>query len=210
MVQILSIPETAYDSRAYLNVKSTSLIKYLWTIGKGSSFILVTAYLLGYFILKPLLEVGASRRLEVLDLYRAKLRDLYINLIGRVSHIPIVSFNKNKRQFDSVTQTTESSFSQSQIPSKDTLGQLALTQSLQKLTALLPSITPYSTELPHYSLTSASIKDLLSNVDKKYFNTTDFFSVSVQDKGKTIYRDIAVDTKNEIRGIKGLFMSGQA
>lgn len=217
MVPLLSIPEAAYDSQAYLlprtSRSNSQLIRYLLTLTRTSSVALIILYIIGYFAVKPALEIGGIRRLEVLDLYRLKLRDLYINLIGKVSQIPIVAFNRTngKCYVDAITQTTESSLGNKTDLDNDKLGQANLLATLTKLSESLPRCIPYLTEgIPHYKLTNASIRDLQNKADLKYFNTSDFFNIQVDDKGKTRTRDVVVETKNEIRGIKGLYMSGQA
>lgn len=215
MVPLVSIPETAYDGQGYLLPKTSNsvILRYLFKLSRGSSVLLIILYIIGYFGLKPALEVGGIRRLQVLDLYRTKLRDLYLNLIGRVSQIPIVAFNRSngKIYVDAVVQTSESSFDSQTSLENDKLGQEKLLSTLTKLSQLLPRCTLYLTDgIPHYKLTNTSIRDLQNKADLQYFNTSEFFNMQVEDKGKTRTRDIIVETKNEIRGIKGLYMSGQA
>jgi hypothetical protein len=213
-IPILTIPESAYEAQAYLAPQRSKshLLLYILKLTRTSSIAVVLIYLVGYFAVKPVLETGSLRRLEVLDLYRTKLRDLYLNLIGRVSHIPIVSFNRanGKCYSDSITQTDESYFGSKDKDDGDKLSQNGLLLALSKLSQLLTECDAYlKTSISSYEPTNSSLRSFQNQADLKYFNTSEFFNVQAEESGKTRTKDIVVETKNEIRGIKGLYMSGQ-
>lgn len=213
-VPILTIPESAYEAQAYLAPQRTKsqLLLYILKLTRSSSIALVVIYLVGYFAVKPVLETGSLRRLEVLGLYRTKLRDLYLNLIGRVSHIPIVSFNRanGKCYSDSITQTDVSYFGSNDNEDGDKLKQNGILLALTKLSQLLTECDAYlKTSISSYEPANNAIKSFQNQADLKYFNTSEFFNVQVEESGKTRTKDVVLETKNEIRGIKGLYMSGQ-
>ena len=87
---------------------------------------------------------------------------------------------------------------------------------MTKLSILLTEgIRSYSTsELSNYKSINYSIKDLQNKSDLVYFNQNDLFvldNIVTVTSGTTMKKkDLAVETRNEIRSIKGLYMSGQA
>ncbi|KAG7662311.1 uncharacterized protein J8A68_004205 [[Candida] subhashii] len=228
-VPILTIPETSYDPSIYsLKTKrgKSQLLIYLIKLTHGSGITLIIAYVLGLFVLKPLLETNATRRLEVLELVRGKVRDLYLNLIGRVSYIPIVGIKRpgsNKLYADAVVQTDDSLLDRMRIidkndPSKDDedkLGQGRLYNKLKQLsTRLTNDCRGYdSMEMHSYKSVNYAIRDLQSKADMIYFNSNDLFvpdTAMLAFDNKLPKRNLAVEARNEIRSIKGLYMSGQA
>lgn len=234
-VPILTIPEGAYDPSAYSQGRAapSRTLTYLLRLTNGSAIVLVIAYILGLAVFKPMLETRAERRLDLLEMFRGKLRDCYLTLVGRISQIPVVAINKNGKLYaDAITQTDDSYLDSSryrsaeereqELANEDKLSQLGLVRSLKGLSASLKNCHPYlMSEIPHYKTTNDVIKSLQTRSDA-VFSASGLFSVErAKDKDdknidnkteKTNERkkNIAVDTKNEIRGIKGLFMSGQA
>ncbi|ABN66132.2 predicted protein [Scheffersomyces stipitis CBS 6054] len=227
-IPILTIPEGAYNPNAYTlspASRQSRIVVYLIKLTHGSAVALVLAYAVGFFVLKPLLETNAVRRLELLELFRGKLRDCYLNLIGRVSYIPIVAKKKNndgKLYADAVIQTDDSFLDKNRHRNKaeeeeeelakDKLYQNRMVKKLNKLSEKLNECIPYSTEkLSYYKSTNFSIKDFQNKADLKYFNYSEFISTEIPAEGDKPARkkNIAVETQNEIRSIKGLYMSGQ-
>ncbi|RCK54941.1 hypothetical protein Cantr_04461 [Candida viswanathii] len=214
-VPILTIPESAFDPTMYggnpLRSKSQLLI-YLMKLTNRSSFALVLIYLIGYFAIRPLMETNIARRLEYLDAVRGKLRDFYLRAITKVQHIPIVAIKRNGKLYaDEIVQTNESK------EDNDKLSQDKLCKSLHKLSILLnEGVKSYSTtQLSNYSSINYAIKDFQNKSDLVYFNQSELFVLDNDAtplvSGTTIRKkDIAVETKNEIRSIKGLYMSGHA
>lgn len=230
-VPIVTIPEQAWDAASSYGVlpKGRSrLVVYLTRLLRGSGLAVALIYVMGLFVIKPLLDTTAHRRLEVLEKYRTNLVNLYLKAITRVSHIPIVSFDRKngKRYADAVVQTTDSWLDRVnkklpddgpvddlELDRTDKLRQNLLVERLNKLSDRLGQCRGYLIqEIPHYKLASMSIKNFQNKADLEYFNSSEFFSYKLADKGdseRTRTRDIATETKNEIRGIKGLFMLGQ-
>ncbi|KAK6882545.1 hypothetical protein K6H10_000760 [Candida tropicalis] len=215
-VPTLTIPESAFDSSMYSGNPARSksqLLMYLLKLTNRSSFALVIIYLVGYFAIKPLMETNISRRLEYLDAVRGKLRDFYLKAITKVSHIPIVAIKRNGKLYaDEIVQTNESK------EESDKLSQDKLCKSLHKLSILLnEGIKSYSTtQLANYKSINYAIKDFQNKSDLVYFNQSELFVLDSNIKSPVVSgatmrkKDIAVETKNEIRSIKGLYMSGQA
>ena len=234
-VPILTIPESAYDPSTYTlsphqyNGRKSKLFAYLIRLTHGSAITLTLAYIIGLFVLKPLLETTASRRYDLLEQFRGKLRDCYLNLIGRVSHIPIVAINKNdgsgKLYADAVCQTTDSYLDstsyksineqEEELNKKDKLFQGRLTTRLTRLSEVLKNCEAYrSEEIPSYKTVNFALKDLQNKADLTYFDSNELFTATANNTDSSNEsaprkRNVAVDTKNEIRSIKGLFMSGQ-
>lgn len=224
-VPVLTIPEGAFDPAGYTNGpkrRRSRLLAYLIRLTNGSAGLLTVIYLLGYFVIKPLLETKASRRLELLEKCRFKLRDVYLSLIDKVSYIPIVAVNKNgKLCADAVVQTEDTSFTKEREQARrikeenDVLGQTRLASSLSKLSRRLTECTAFLVlEMPHYKIVDAQVKEFQSKADLVYFNSNDLFSVqgAVDTSANGIVRrkNLALEARNEIRSIKGLYMSGQA
>lgn len=229
-VPVVTIPEQAWDAASTYGVlpKGRSrLVVYLTRLLRGSGLAVALIYVLGFFVIRPLLDTTAHRRLEVLEKYRHSLISLYLKTITRVSHIPIVSFDRKngKRYADAVVQTTDSwlervnkklpddATDDLELDRADKLRQNSLVERLTKLSDRLAQCRGYSVqEIPHYKLALMSIKNFQNKADLEYFNSSEFFSYKLADTGdseRTRTRDIATETKNEIRGIKGLFMLGQ-
>lgn len=235
-VPILTIPESAYDPTTYTlsphqySGRKSKLLAYLIRLTHGSAITLTLAYMIGLFVLKPLLKTTASRRYELLEQFRSKLRDCYLNLIGRVSYIPIVAINKNdgsgKLYADAICQTTDSYMDSTRYKSidekdeelnrNDKLFQGRLTTRLARLCEVLKNCEAYhSEEIPSYKTVNFALKDFQNKADLTYFNSNELFTTSAENTDSSRgtpsaprKRNVAVDTKNEIRSIKGLYMSG--
>lgn len=232
-VPILTIPESAYDPSTYTlsphkyGGRKSKLLAYLIRLTHGSAIALTLAYIIGLFVLKPLLATTASRRFELLEQFRSKLRDCYLNLIGRVSYIPIVAINKNdgsgKLYADAICQTTDSYLDatsyksireeEEELNRNDKLYQGRMTERLTRLADILKNCDAYQLEdIPHYRTVNFALKDFQNKADLTYFNSNDLFTIKGDNSNSTSglrNRNLAVDAKNEIRSIKGLYMSGQ-
>lgn len=238
-VPILTIPESSFDPASYNNLNTANITKsksksqsqillYIIKLTRRSSIGLILFYILGLFIIKPLMELNVTRRKDYLDYIRGKLRDFYLKSITKVQYIPIVAI-KNKQTgklySDAIIQTDNnnnnklSTNSTGGDDSDDRLGQNQLYKKLTKLSLLLTEgIRNYSTiELSNYKSINYSIKDLQNKSDLVYFNQNDLFvmdngsgggggvSSIMTTSGNTMKKkDLAVETKNEIRSIKGL------
>lgn len=195
-IPILTIPEGAYDISAYTssplqyNKRKSRLLTYLIKLTHGSAITLTIVYIIGLFVLKPLLETKAQRHYEFLEFFRGKLRDCYLNLVGRVSYIPIVAINKNdgsgKLYADAITQTDDSYLKQvkgvevNDNDNNDKLGQNGLISKFRKLSNILNDCTSFQVnEMPHYKSTNYAVKDLQNKTDLVYFNSNELFSVNV-------------------------------
>lgn len=225
-VPILTIPEGAYDLSSYTstplqyNRRKSRLLGYLINLTHGSAITLVVLYIIGLFVLKPLLETKTERHYEFLEYFRGKLRDCYLNLVGRVSYIPIVAINKNGKLYaDAIVQTDDSYKRAGDAEEADKLSQTQLLKKFKKLNKTLGECISYQvSEIPHYKTTNFAIKDFQNKADIVYFNSNDLFSVDTpvsmpaQTESKSAHRkrNLSTDIKNDIRSIKGLFMSGQA
>lgn len=153
------------------------------------------------------------QRLDFLEECRSKLRDLYLNTISRVKVIPIVGFDKpqgsGKVYVDAICQTDDLSAKTELSDPIDSLGQDAILDKLNVLNDGLKRISAYlSRNVPHYNVVNFTIKDLCQKTDLVYFNQRELFSSPATAKRKTA--NVANDVKTNIRGIKGMFMSGKA
>lgn len=235
-VPILTIPESAYDPSTYTlsprqyGGRKSKLLAYLVRLTHGSAIALTLSYIIGLLVLKPLLATTADRRYELLEKFRSKLRDCYLNLIGRVSFIPIVAINKNdgsgKLYADAICQTADSYLDttsyksiyeeEEELNKKDKLFQSRLTARLARLSEVLKNCEAYQLEdIPHYRTVNSALKDFQNKADLTYFNCNELFTTKTENidssSGTTAprTRNLAVDAKNEIRSIKGLYMTGQ-
>lgn len=229
-VPILTIPEGAYDLSSYTstplqyNRRRSRLLAYLIKLTHGSAIALVLVYIIGLFVLKPLLETKTERHYEFLEFFRGKLRDCYLNLVGRVSYIPIVALNKNGKMYADAIIQTDDSFKRPEDASEtsDKLNQTLLLKKLRKLNKILSECTSFQvSEIPHYKITNFSIKDFQNKADIVYFNSNELFSVdtpvTTTNKSTKVdpanahrKKNLSTEIKNDIRSIKGLYMSGQA
>ena len=216
----LTIPESAFDPTGY-NLKNkrskSALLVYLIRLANGGSLALIISYLVGFFIVKPLLETSNSRRLEFLECMRLNLRNIYLKMITKVNYIPIVAIKRNgKLHADAICQT-ESPSAEEQTNVEDRLSQGELHQKMVKMSSLLNTYVKHWSmeDFSHYKGVNYSIKDLQNKSDLVYFDDQEFFTLDTgleagpSASGKARKRNIVVDTKNEIRSIKGLYMSGQ-
>lgn len=216
-IPILAIPEAAFDASAY-NIaakrRNSSLLQYILRLTKGSAAALVVAYLVGYFALRPLMEKAFSQRLELLEACRGSLRDLYLNAIGRVSYIPIVAISKNdgsgKLYADAVCQTEDVHKSKEEEDNEESLGMRVVVTKLKKLLERLNECLSFQVdEFPHYKVIDYALKDLRQKTDLVFFDQRKLFSGTEQQKTPKPV-NLAHETRNEIRNIKGMYMSGQA
>ncbi|KAI5952505.1 hypothetical protein KGF54_003372 [Candida jiufengensis] len=214
-VPILTIPESSFDPSVYNlrnpNSKSQLLI-YLIKLTHGASLSLIITYAIGLFILKPLLETKNERRLELLECIRNNLRDFYLKAITKISYIPIVAIRRSNKLYSDAICQTESSSKDKEL--NDKLSQTELHLKLKKMSILLnENVRTYKMQdMSNYKSINYAIKDLQNKSDLVYFDDTEVFMIdNGYDKlGNKIKRkNIVVDTKNEIRSIKGLYMSGQ-
>lgn len=213
----LTIPESAFDPSSY-NLHSrrrskTGTLLFLLQLTRGSTIGIIVAYILGIFVLRPLMATATLQRLEFLEECRAKLRDLYLNTISRVRVIPIVGFDKTKGSgkvyVDAICQTDDLSADSEATDPTDSLGQNAVLDKLNVLNDGLKRISAYlSRNVPHYNVVNFTIKDLRQKTDLVYFNQRELFSSSATANRKTA--NVAQDVKTNIRSIKGMFMSGKA
>ncbi|WLF79666.1 hypothetical protein PVL30_003423 [Lodderomyces elongisporus] len=216
----LTIPESSYNLASY-NLSSpkskSQLLIYLIKLTHGASVSLIIAYAVGFLILKPLLEQTASRRLDLLECVRGNLREFYLKAITKINYVPIVAIRRQNKLLADAAVQTESTGSKEE-GERDPLMQNELHSRLKKIaTFLQDSVRSYSMEgMSNYRSINYSIKDFQNKADLVYFNEDDFFlqdnvsSISNRPAGtKTRKKNIVVETKNEIRSIKGLFMSGQ-
>ncbi|KAI5968155.1 hypothetical protein KGF57_000238 [Candida theae] len=214
----LTIPESAFDPSGYTlrNTRSKSgLLAYLVKLANGGSLALIVSYLVGFLIVKPLLETSNSRRLEFLECMRSNLRNIYLKMITRVSYIPIVAIRRNgKLHADAIIQTDSQPETGPDI--EDRLSQGELYQKMVKMSSLLNTYVKHWSmeDFTNYKGVNFAIKDLQNKSDLVYFDDQEFFTLDTgleagPSGGKARKRNIVVDTKNEIRSIKGLYMSGQ-
>lgn len=196
MVSKFTIPETAFDPSIYTTRKS-SLLRYLINLTNTSALSLVLIYLISYLGIKPLLDLTSSRRLDLLEKCRHKLRDIYLAIIGHVDHIPITGFNKNGVVVcDAILQTDTAK------DPKDKLGQFEVLTKLKKLDQTLRNCTSYTVgEIPHYKLVRSEVKSFQGDIDIKLFNYDDLYKVKD--------RNLVVDIRNDIRSLKGSYMRGK-
>lgn len=216
-VPILTIPEAAFDPSRYVAVRTqNNLVKYLLRLVRMSSFFLVLTYLVGTFAVKPLMESTILQKLDFLENCRGKLRDLYLNVIGRVNYIPIVAIHKKdvkgKLFADAVCQTEESVLKEKEDQSDEALGMNFVSSGLDRLSESLNKCTGFHTaQIPHFRVVDYCLKDFRQKTDMLYFNQRTLFSgplVSSEAKTKVAAKNMSQEVKTEIRTIKGLYMSG--
>lgn len=216
-VPILTIPESAFDPSQYVSARQkNNLITFLLKLVRGSSALLVLMYLVGLFGIKPLMETTVLQKLDFLEKCRGNLRDLYLNIIGKVNYIPIVTVNKNngcrKLYADAICQTDELVQPTESEETQSTLGMNKVTSKLQSLLDSLNNCkTLLTTDMPHYRVVDYTLKDFRQKTDMLYFNQRNFFSGPTTQNGKKqAQKNMAQEVKTDIRGIKGLYMSGLA
>ena len=232
-VPITTLPESPYNPLKYdlgFLARRSPLLAYLLTITHGSATGLVVAYILGYFLFSPLLEKTASRRYDYLELFRGRLRDFYLNLAGRVRYVPQVAINKNdgsgKLYADAICQTEESHM-RSQYGSEDSeeedqndkLSQAKLLSRLGELTNRLRECEAIqSIEVPHFTMTKNSVRELQEKTNSSYLSseiyegddsTTTTTTTTNTTTPKTNRATMQSTIKEQVRSIKGLFMTGQ-
>lgn len=216
-VPILTIPESAFDPSKYVAIRTqNNLVKYLLRLVRVSSVFLVLAYLVGTFGVRPLLETTILQRLDFLENCRGKLRDLYLNVIGRVNYIPIVAIHKKdgsgKLCADAVCQTEDSVLGEAEDSTDSALGMNSVLCGLSQLSESLSKCTGFKTShLPHFRVVDYCLKDFRQKTDMLYFNQRTLFSGPTHGlESKKDAKNTSQEVKTEIRTIKGLYMSGMA
>ncbi|KAL7667247.1 Uncharacterized protein ABC855_g910 [[Candida] zeylanoides] len=208
MVPVLTIPESAFEAAGYSALgRRSRLLTYLVRLTHASAAALTVAYVLAALVVKPLLELTAARRLQVLDRFRVRLRDCYLSLVGRVSHIPIVAINRDGKLYADAICQTPSSRAGVQPAAAERDG---LVQSLHRLQSSLDQCTAYSvSEIPHYKTVRYCVQDFQTRADTDFFSTQAMFTTAVEGANGPRKKNIAVDIRNDIRGIKGMYISGK-
>lgn len=153
------------------------------------------------------------QRLDYLEECRTKLRDLYLNVICRVKNIPMIRFDKSSGEgkvlVDAICQTEGLDAQAEAADPVDTLGQDVVVDKLGKLNDALRRVSAYlSQNVPHFNVVNFTLKDLRQKSDLVMFNQNEIFAAPPSAARKTA--NVAQDVKNDIRNIKGMFMSGQA
>lgn len=213
----ITIPESAFDPSSY-NLQSNGrrkagTLQFLLRLTRGSAVALIVAYVGGILAIRPLMATATLQRLDFLESCREKLRDLYLNSITRVKTIPIVAFERSssspgKIYVDSICQTDDLSAALEAEHPTDCLGQDMVADKLSLLRDSLSRVSAYlSRNIPYYNVVDFTIKDLRQKSDLVYFNQHELFASPATARKKTA--NVALDVKNNIRGIKGMFMSGQ-
>lgn len=213
----LTIPESAFDPAAFLSIlaarRRTSLFQFLLKLTNGSAAFLVLAYVIGLVGLKPLIETTAFRRLDYLEHYRNKLRDLYLNIINRVNHVPIIGLHHDgsgKIYAEAVCQTDLSQANDHKGNKINELGLANLAEKLRDLQSVLSRCLSFSLDqMPHYRLADFALKDFQLKTDMTFFSHKELFTKNFVADGKPRLKHVAQEAKGEIRSIKGLYMSGQ-
>lgn len=215
----LTIPEAAYSPDAFQSLttvqRRTSLFQFLLRLTNGSAAVLVAAYIVGLVALKPLMATTASRRLQYIEHFRHKIRDFYLDIISRVNHVPIVGIQREKGvgkvYAEAVCQTDLSRDKDLQGNDVDNIGTGSIHEKLESLHNVLSRCSSFSlSDMPHYRSTDYAIKDFQQKTDMVYFSHKELFSETTQGAdNKPRVRNLSQEAKNEIRGIKGLYMSGQ-
>ncbi|KAM9931727.1 hypothetical protein OXX80_008628 [Metschnikowia pulcherrima] len=215
-VPILTIPETAFNPAGYLPAKHarrSRLLRYMLTLTRTSAAALILAYLVGLLAIKPLMETTTTQRIEFLEACRTRLRALYINVMGRVEYIPTIGIERShgvvkKVYADSVCQTEDLEKKQLAEKPLETLGQASVSDKLSLLLTKLQECSAYSVQdIEHYRVVDFSLKDLRQKSEMVYFDQNKLFSEQGQTRKP---RHLAREVKQDIRSIKGMFMSGRA
>lgn len=199
----LTIPEAAFDASRYRSRPNAELVLFLLRLSRGTAAALVLFYIAGYFAIGPAMDLTASRRLDFLEACRTKLRGLFLLLISKVEYVPIVTRAAGGKYYaDAICQTD---FEEK----RSDLGMGAVHAKLQQLRQLLDECQSFNiTEMTHYTAVNFTLKDLQQNIDTKYFSQREMFAgKGGSTKGRP--RNLAQEVKMDIRGIKGMYMSGQ-
>lgn len=211
-VPILTIPETAFEASAYTSGhrRNSHLLRFLLRLTNGSAAALVVAYIVGLLALRPLMERTVLQRLDFLETCRGKLRDLYLNAIGRVNYIPIVAINRGdgsgKLYADAVCQTDDAP--KEGADGEQDLAMAPVVTKLQKVLERLAECVSFQVaEFPHYKVLDFGLKDLRQKTDLVFFDQRKIFSGTLTAPRPP---NMAQEVKNEIRSIKGMYMSGKA
>ena len=202
-VPILTIPESSFDPASYNNLNTANITKsksksksqsqillYIIKLTRRSSIGLILFYILGLFIIKPLMELNVTRRKDYLDYIRGKLRDFYLKSITKVQYIPIVAIKINKlgnyilmplfKLIIIIIINYQQIVLVMMIVMIDWV-KINYIKIDKIITLLTEGIRNYSTiELSNYKSINYSIKDLQNKSDLVYFNQNDLF---VMDNG---------------------------
>lgn len=213
MIPVVTIPEAAFDPSAYVltrRARRSKLLIFLLKLTRFSALALVAAYVVGLLAIKPLMLTAAEQRLEVLEACRVRLRDLYLTVIGRVEHIPIIGMDRQGKVYaDAVCQTEDLQRKQKLQNPTDSFNQDQVLSKLKGLSARLRECLAYQMDqLAHYKVVDFTLKDLKQKTDMVIFDQTKLFTV--QEANQTKPLNLSREVRNNIRGIKGMFMSGQA
>ena len=120
-VPILTIPESSFDPASYNNLNTANITKsksksksqsqillYIIKLTRRSSIGLILFYILGLFIIKPLMELNVTRRKDYLDYIRGKLRDFILNQLLKFNIfllLPLKIKQTGKLYSDAIIQT---------------------------------------------------------------------------------------------------------
>ncbi|KAG7191595.1 uncharacterized protein KQ657_002990 [Scheffersomyces spartinae] len=224
MVSVVTIPETAYNASSYVDVRRRSrLLSYFIKLSNRAALTAIGAYLVGWFVIKRLLETKNERTLGLTTHLRAALRDGYLKMIGYVEHIPIVTMNKNGSLCaDAVIQTDDS-----YLDRKHQVAKEQRHESTKSLVALKNKLTMLSdtldkqcqsylvSEMPLYVIADIAVKNLRKKADSTYFAYDTVFTKPAPDVSAVSNEpkrpiNLVSETKLSIRSIKGMYMSGMA
>ncbi|OBA21448.1 hypothetical protein METBIDRAFT_11961 [Metschnikowia bicuspidata var. bicuspidata NRRL YB-4993] len=217
-VPILTIPESAFSAAARLpalRARRSQLLVYMLSLTRASALALVAAYLVGFLAARPLMASAVDQRIEFLEACRARLRGLYLAVIGKVDHIPIIGIERAAGQTrriyaDSVCQTEDLARAQQAAGARAGLGLAAVLAQLRLLGDRLGGCRGYlALETELCRAIGFSLKDLRLRAELVHFDANKLFV----EPGPVVSRKprhMAREVKQGIRTIKGMFMSGRA
>ncbi|ODQ79087.1 hypothetical protein BABINDRAFT_147876 [Babjeviella inositovora NRRL Y-12698] len=196
------------------SARVSPLARFIRRVCYGSGYSLVLVYIVANFLVKPLLEEKYALRKDVLRYLRMKLVSYILKLSLEVERVPVVALSRNGKLYNEIATQTDKpketgysaymhSYAEEEVEEDDTFKTGRLVKKLDYIHAQLVELhcQNENTQKELHPLHFQMI-DLLAHVQSLYTDPHN-------PKGPRAGRSSALDVKQDIRNIKGLYISGQ-
>lgn len=199
----ITFPEEIPESKKVVTIPPA--LKYITSLLYGSGTTLSLVYILLIFIVQPLLKVQYERRNELAAFVLKRARDLLVTL-NKDTKLPPVAIKRGEKYYsDAQVQTDEASTKNSLVYFEDEKpeNQNILNERLKSLKLCLQDYNRYHAQIDELNPLTFQIKKFQGRIDA--YSQANLLRIRGQASSDTSTNQL----KQEIRSIKGLFLTGQ-
>lgn len=200
----ITFPEDLPESKKPIIVPPA--LKFVTSLLYGSGTTLSLVYVLLILIIQPLLEVQYERRIDFASAVLKRSREL-LRSMNKTTNLPPVAIKRGEKFYsDAQVQTDEVSTRKSIVYFEDEVdseGSNVLNDRLSKLKNKLQNYNQHHSTMDELSPLTFQIKKFQGRIDA--YAQANLFRI----RGRPMNETSTNQLKQEIRSIKGLFLTGQ-